>query len=94
MKAATAKQVGVRELKANLSAYLRQVKAGRDVVITERGRAVARLIPETETPVERLDRLVRAGVLWGSAARWDPGVPPGPGPSGGTVAALIGEGRD
>ena len=33
--------VAVRELKNRLSEYLRKVKAGERVVITERGRAVA-----------------------------------------------------
>ena len=39
------KQVGVRELKARLSEYLALVKAGEEVVVTERGKAVARLAP-------------------------------------------------
>ena len=33
----------VSELKASLSEYLRRVKAGEEVVVTERGRPVARL---------------------------------------------------
>ena len=36
---------GVREARQNLSALLDEVKKGREVVITERGRPVARLIP-------------------------------------------------
>ena len=40
MKTAT-----VSKLKASLSAYLRQVKAGEEVLVTERGRLVARLAP-------------------------------------------------
>lgn len=39
------KTVPVAELKASLSAYLRQVKAGEDVLVTERGRPIARLTP-------------------------------------------------
>jgi prevent-host-death family protein len=35
----------VSQLKMSLSAYLRQVKAGEEVVITEHGRPVARLLP-------------------------------------------------
>lgn len=35
----------VSKLKASLSAYLRQVKAGEEVLITERGKPVARLMP-------------------------------------------------
>ena len=35
----------VSQLKMSLSAYLRQVKAGEEVVITEHGRPIARLLP-------------------------------------------------
>jgi prevent-host-death family protein len=40
--------VSVRDLKAKLSRYLKDARAGRDVVVTSRGRPVARLlaIPE------------------------------------------------
>jgi len=60
--------VAVRELKNRLSEYLRKVKAGERVVITERGRAVA-VISAAETPVdERIEAMVRE-----RAARWGGG---------------------
>ena len=37
--------VGVRELRQNLSVYLRQVQAGRRLIVTERNRPVAELVP-------------------------------------------------
>ena len=37
--------VGIRELKARLSVYMQQVKAGATVVITERGKPIARIVP-------------------------------------------------
>lgn len=37
--------VGVRELKAKLSEYLGRVAEGEDVVVTDRGTPVARLVP-------------------------------------------------
>src|SRR2546423_1249097 len=40
-----ADDVGVRELRQNLSKYLDRVKAGEDLVVTERGKVVARLVP-------------------------------------------------
>jgi len=40
-----AASVGVRELRQNLSKYLARVKAGEELVVTERGEEVARLIP-------------------------------------------------
>ena len=36
---------GVREARQNLSALLEEVRKGREVVITERGRPVAKLVP-------------------------------------------------
>ena len=36
---------GVREARQNLSALLDEVRKGREIVITERGRPVARLVP-------------------------------------------------
>lgn len=49
-------QVGVRELRQNLSRYLVQVKAGESFVVTERGREVARLTPSgpADSPIARL----------------------------------------
>ena len=59
--------VGVRELKAQLSEYLRRVKAGETILITERGRPIGRLSPEPSTTGlslhEKQQRLVDAGLL-------------------------------
>jgi prevent-host-death family protein len=55
--------VGVRDLKANLSRYLREVERGEVVLVTDRGRVVAELRAASETakpesPVERGLRLL------------------------------------
>jgi prevent-host-death family protein len=49
-------QVGVRELRQNLSRYLADVKEGESFVVTERGREVARLSPSgpPDSPLARL----------------------------------------
>ena len=39
----------MRELKARLSEYLARVTDGEDVVVTDRGRPVARLVPFSST---------------------------------------------
>ncbi len=54
--------VGVRELKANLSRYLREVERGEVVLVTDRGRVVAELraAPEIARPESALDRGLRA----------------------------------
>lgn len=41
----TTKAVGVRELKTHLSKYLKEVKMGDEIIVSERGNAVARIIP-------------------------------------------------
>lgn len=49
--------VPVREFKSRMAKYLRAVRAGKDVVITSRGKAVARLTPVSEeTPSESPSR--------------------------------------
>ncbi len=60
-------RVGIRELKANLSAYLRRVKAGESLIITERGRPVGRIVPvrEAEALEARIQALIERGVLLG-----------------------------
>jgi prevent-host-death family protein len=39
---------GIKELKNQLSRYIALVKKGDDVLITERGRVIARVIPENQ----------------------------------------------
>lgn len=56
----------VSELKASLSKYLAQVKAGEEVVVTERGKAIAKIVPiprDEDAEMERLRELERRGVL-------------------------------
>lgn len=52
--------VGVRELRQNLSVYLRRVKSGKTLDVKERGHHVAMLIP-AGAKATTLDRLVAAG---------------------------------
>jgi prevent-host-death family protein len=56
----TRKRVGVRELRQNLSVYLRRVSAGETLEVTERDRAVAILAPLPEASTS-LGRLVVSG---------------------------------
>jgi prevent-host-death family protein len=55
----TPKRVGVRELRQNLSVYLRRVKAGETLEVTERGEPVARLTPPPGESL--LDRWIAEG---------------------------------
>jgi len=77
-----AEPVGVRELRQNLSKYLDRVKAGQDLVVTEHGREVARLVPiGAEAYAElaaRLGASVPVETLEAIAARLSaPGAPAG-----------------
>ncbi len=54
-------EVGVRELRNNLSRYLERVREGEELVVTDRGRAVARLLPIAGE--RAIDRLVREGAV-------------------------------
>jgi antitoxin (DNA-binding transcriptional repressor) of toxin-antitoxin stability system len=66
--------VGVRELKENLSRYLKKIKGGEGVIVTERKRRVAILLPfqTEENEKEQLVHLVRRGIV-----RWSGGRPKG-----------------
>ena len=59
------KTAAVSELKALLSKYLSKVKAGEEVVVTDRGRPIAKIIPIKRTEMEippHLLMLERAGL--------------------------------
>jgi prevent-host-death family protein len=77
-------RVGVRELRQNLSKHLERVKAGEALAVTERGRVVARLIPDGPSGggyaqlAERFGASVPVEPLETIAARLDsPGAPAG-----------------
>jgi len=44
------KTVGLRELKNRLSEYVREVRAGEAVLVTDRGEVVAELVPPGQAP--------------------------------------------
>ena len=62
MGVATSTEVGIRELKNSLSKYVERVRAGEEVIVTDRGRPVARLSAIDEA-TDRLADLVAAGVV-------------------------------
>lgn len=57
------KRVPISMLKAKLSEYLEAVRAGEEIIVTHRGRPVARIAPVTgpEERESRLRMLVRTG---------------------------------
>jgi prevent-host-death family protein len=68
-------RVGVRELKARLSEYLRQVSQGKTVIITDHGRPVGRLSPVDQPLDERLKALQDAGLVAWNGRKQKPAMP-------------------
>lgn len=62
------KTVGVRDLKNKLSEYLRHVRLGETILVTDRGEVVAELLPPGQGRVDPsvpagLQSLVKRGLL-------------------------------
>lgn len=83
-------EVGIRELRDHLSRYVAAVREGSEVVITDHGRAVARLVPVAAA--RPIDRLIAEGVVT-PAERGDGGELPEPLDVGATVSDLVAEQR-
>jgi antitoxin (DNA-binding transcriptional repressor) of toxin-antitoxin stability system len=69
---------GIRDLKNNLSRYIRRLRPGEAIAVTDRGRVVAELrspegsAPETSPRGERYAQLVAAGVIRPAVETGDP----------------------
>lgn len=59
------KTVSISKLKASLSAYIAQATSGEEVLVTDRGRPIARIVPARieESMGRHLDDLARRGFL-------------------------------
>lgn len=55
--------IGVRQLKSHLSRYLKAVKAGRTVLITEHGKPVGRIVPAAQPIEVRLMSISKTGLI-------------------------------
>ena len=87
-------KVGVRELKTRLSEYLRQVKAGQTILITEHGRQVGRIVPADQPLEAKLQAMIEAGTLAWSGQKLEPMVPVTKVQGEGSVADLLVEDRE
>ena len=88
--------VTVSKLKASLSAFLRQVKAGEEVIVTERGRPIAKLTPVVSTTMlpEHLAEMEKQGLIKRGSGKlpadfWD--FPRPEDPAGHTLKAVLQE---
>ena len=66
--------VGIRELRNQLSKWVARVRDGEEVTITDRGKPVARLVPVDGE--RNYDRLVREGVITPARSRRRPKARP------------------
>ncbi len=86
----------ISELKARLSAYLDIVRQGDEVLVTDRGRVIARLAPVTggASDNSRRDALIRSGRIRPATARLPKSFWTTPRPSdtqGRSLSALLDE---
>lgn len=89
-------RVGVRELRQNLSVYLRRVKDGETLAVTERGETVAELGPVRSKARSILDQMIADGRATPARTshRLLPPPPPDPAPGEPTLSAILQAMRD
>ena len=88
------RRIGIRELKSKLSQCVRDVKMGGTIVVTERGRRVARIVREADSLTERIDTLRHAGSIHWSGRRLDSTKPIARLRGKRTVAEIVVENRE
>lgn len=93
LKSTVALEVAVRELKARLSMYLRKVQAGATVIVTDRGKAIGKILPMTDPVKNRARELVSAGLRSWNGERFTPPAKLPATQGRKTVAELLLEGR-
>lgn len=59
--------VGIRELRDNLSKYIQDVRQGNELTVTDHGKAVARIVPLTGPRL--IDTLIEDGRVTPAAQR-------------------------
>lgn len=67
--------VGVRELRAHFREYLRQVRQGKTVIITQRGQPVGRITPIEQSLEGRVRALQSAGLVAWNGKKLKPLTP-------------------
>lgn len=88
-------EVGVRELKAGISAYLRRVAEGEHVRVTHRGRPLADLVPAGQSSSEeRWRQLVAEGAITPARRAWPKRPPPAQRARGSATAEVLAERED
>ena len=85
--------IGLRELNQNPSKAVARVRAGESIIVTDRGRPVLRLVPETENP-STLERMISRGTVRPPAAQGMPDLIPDLADGAESVSDLVIADRD
>lgn len=89
-RASRPERVGIRELRQNLSVYVRRVREeGRAYEVTERGEPVARLTPLEDRPMSKIEQMIADGRITPATRRWEDLPPPVKLPPGGRPLSEI-----
>ncbi len=64
--------IGIRELKDNLSRYMKRVKSGEKIIVTDRKKEIAIILPLEKSKEEKIYQLIQRGV-----ASWSGSKPEG-----------------
>jgi prevent-host-death family protein len=65
--------IGLRKLKENLSRYMKKVRTGEGIIITDRNKEIAIILPlEKKSNEEKIHKLIQRGI-----ASWRGGKPQG-----------------
>jgi len=89
--------VGVREAKISLSKLLKMVKNGNEIILTDRGRPVGKIVPleEESLPLDvRIKRLEEQGVIGTGMKKMREEIPPPIPLQNGRAQQLLQEDRD
>jgi prevent-host-death family protein len=87
--------VGIRELRQNLSVYVKRVREeGRAYEVTERGEPVARLTPLADRPMSTIEQMIADGRITPATRAWKDVPPPLPARGGKPLSQILQEMRD
>lgn len=87
-------RVGTRELKNKLSEYMRRVKAGETIIVTEHGKTIGQIVPIKPTVEERLQAMVAAGQAEWNGQKLKSYQPRAVNKGGGQLSDLVVEDRE
>jgi prevent-host-death family protein len=88
------KTIGIRELKGQLSSHIKEVREGGTLVITDRGKPVARLVPVAAGLAEKVQTMLDSGMASWSGQKPSSDLPRVPVRGLKTLAELLLEDRE